>query len=199
VLIYDGNHSPTAGTVIGGVTLQGTSPSGTSNWFTWTPQTGGWHTLHSELLGGADDVQVDSANGDLRVLVVRAAGDINGDGVVDQNDLAIIEQNKNQTVANSACGFACDLNGDGVINNADEELAVTLCTNASCSLPTGQVLAATAETQLRAANQSELEALRQLKPQDWANLNLNQAKLPVGEAVYLKSLQSMVAGSPANH
>jgi hypothetical protein len=65
----------------------------------------------------------------------------------------------------------------------------------------GGVFAATADTQLRNTSQAELEALRQLTPQDWANLKLNQANLQVGETLYLNGLQRLLvsAGGTANH
>ena len=64
-------------------------------------------------------------------LTVPILGDINGDGRVDSNDLALIVAALN-TPANGPNDIR-DLNGDGTINALDTRKLVTLCTSAGCA------------------------------------------------------------------
>jgi hypothetical protein len=58
-------------------------------------------------------------------------GDLNGDGVIDQNDLNLITVALNTPAAKPS--DARDLNGDGVINALDARILVTLCTRPGCA------------------------------------------------------------------
>jgi Dockerin type I domain len=58
-------------------------------------------------------------------------GDLNGDGIVDKADVALITDALN-TPANGPSD-ARDLNHDGVINALDARIAVTLCTHPGCT------------------------------------------------------------------
>ena len=58
-------------------------------------------------------------------------GDLNGDGIVDKSDVAIITDVLN-TPANGP-NDARDLNHDGVINALDARILVTLCTHPGCT------------------------------------------------------------------
>jgi hypothetical protein len=49
------------------------------------------------------------------------AGDLDGNGVVDQNDLNILLRDISKNVEQSVCGFQCDLDGDGVITSLDAQ------------------------------------------------------------------------------
>lgn len=61
---------------------------------------------------------------------VPIRGDIDQDGDVDKDDVAIITADRNKPL--STCP-ACDLDGDGKITVLDARIAVTLCTRASCA------------------------------------------------------------------
>jgi hypothetical protein len=60
---------------------------------------------------------------------VPVRGDMNGDCVVDQVDVNIILDNRNQPA--SVCP-ACDLDGDGTITILDARIDAILCTNPGC-------------------------------------------------------------------
>jgi hypothetical protein len=60
-------------------------------------------------------------------------GDIDLDGDVDSDDLAILMVDRNKSVAQSACSIRCDLDGDGMITALDARILVTLCTRARCA------------------------------------------------------------------
>jgi hypothetical protein len=64
-------------------------------------------------------------------VVAAARGDLNADGVIDQNDLNIILSSLN-TPAEGAFDSR-DLNKDGVINALDARILVTLCTRSGCA------------------------------------------------------------------
>lgn len=64
---------------------------------------------------------------------VLPSGDIDGDGDVDNNDLNILLQDRNKTVANSACGIKCDLDCDGKITVLDGRVLATVCTRPKCA------------------------------------------------------------------
>ncbi len=59
-------------------------------------------------------------------------GDLDGDGDVDRDDIAIIDAERGKTVAESSCGAPCDINGDGVISLLDSRSLVALCTRPLC-------------------------------------------------------------------
>lgn len=77
-------------------------------------------------------VQRGSLTASVPVVVPTAfRGDLNGDGVVDQNDLNIITLALNTPATKPF--DARDLNGDGVINALDARILVTLCSRAGCA------------------------------------------------------------------
>jgi hypothetical protein len=62
------------------------------------------------------------------------SGDVDNDGDVDLDDIAIISANRNLPVASSTCQSDCDLNGDGMINALDTRLAALRCTLPRCAV-----------------------------------------------------------------
>ncbi len=70
--------------------------------------------------------------GGAQVWVNQQTLDLNGDGVIDQRDVDLINQalNKPPTGPNAAM----DLNQDGVINVLDERILATQCTHAGCAV-----------------------------------------------------------------
>jgi len=90
-------------------------------------------------IGGGTGASVVVQRGTLSVSVpvtvpVSIRGDLNGDGVVDRNDLNIIMIALNTPA--SVPFDARDLNRDGVINALDARILVTLCTRPGCATPT---------------------------------------------------------------
>ena len=74
-----------------------------------------------------------SANGTVFTQIVRAAsipGDIDGDGDVDRDDIAIIFAARNQAASGPA--DPRDLDRDGRITVLDARKAMLLCTRPSC-------------------------------------------------------------------
>ncbi|MBV9306263.1 MAG: hypothetical protein JOZ45_09000, partial [Acidobacteriaceae bacterium] len=130
--VFDG--SGPAQKVIALKALRGVSLNGTSAWFHWTPTTLGLHQLTAEILEPQDDLTKGDNTAKLSVIVVRAPGDVNGDGSVDALDTEIIREQIGKSTAASTCGTACDLNGDGHIGPADLELAMAHCDHASCAI-----------------------------------------------------------------
>ena len=57
-------------------------------------------------------------------------GDLNGDGDIDRDDIAIIRLHLNQSA--DEC-FDCDIDGDGVITILDARKLVRLCTRLRCA------------------------------------------------------------------
>jgi hypothetical protein len=126
--------SPSAATLkespaIAGKYILGTQPQGSSSWFDWIPQTKGVHHLYA-VVQNADGTR---PAGELYVYVRRAPGDLNGDGRVDRHDLNMLNRDLGKTVAESACGEACDLDGDGMITEKDGKLMSQLCDSAGCT------------------------------------------------------------------
>ena len=103
--------------------LQGVGTQGSTAFFSWTPQKTGVHLLRATVKEMMNDKQKGNNTAQLFALILRARGDINGDGVVDSSDLTFIEQDNGKPVLASACGFACDLNGDGFVTKARPGLA----------------------------------------------------------------------------
>lgn len=68
----------------------------------------------------------------IQILTSSVKGDLNGDGVVDQNDLNILLMALNQPAAGQ--GDARDLNGDGKIDALDLRIITTLCTRLRCAV-----------------------------------------------------------------
>jgi hypothetical protein len=114
--------------------LRGASSNGTSAWFHWTPTTLGLHRLTEELLEPQKDLTKGDNTAKLSVIVVRAPGDVNGDGSVDGLDTEIISEQIGKSTAKSTCGAACDLNGNGFIGQGDLDLAVAHCDHAFCAI-----------------------------------------------------------------
>jgi hypothetical protein len=114
--------------------LRGVKFAGTSAWFHWTPTTLGLHQLTAEILEPQEDLTKGDNTAKLSVIVVRAPGDVNGDGSVDALDTEIIREQIGKATAESKCGTACDLNGDGHIGPADLELATAHCDHSSCAV-----------------------------------------------------------------
>jgi Dockerin type I domain len=78
------------------------------------------------------DLQYGSVKAKIHVSVPPAIrGDLNGDGIVDKSDVAVIMDALN-TPANGP-NDARDLNHDGVINLLDARIAATLCTHPLCA------------------------------------------------------------------
>jgi predicted extracellular nuclease len=61
----------------------------------------------------------------------RIRGDVDGDGDVDRDDVALITAARNQPA--SGASDPRDLNADGVINALDARIDTTLCTRAGCA------------------------------------------------------------------
>jgi hypothetical protein len=81
-----------------------------------TPGTAGTFTVNVEVTDGEDrsDVAV------LRLKILPTpSGDLDGDGEVDQDDLAILDANLGDTGEGNEDG---DLNGDGEVNTQDESI-----------------------------------------------------------------------------
>jgi hypothetical protein len=94
------------------------------------------HTFNSEYIGEVR-LYVSESGGinseDTAYVVVKAApivGDLDGDGDVDQNDVNIILNYRNQPA--SACP-ACDIDGDGMVTGLDARKLVLLCTRPRCA------------------------------------------------------------------
>jgi hypothetical protein len=82
--------------------------------------------------GAAITVQRDSLSVSIPVSVPTSVkGDLNGDGVIDLNDLNIITLALNTPATKPA--DARDLNGDGVVNALDSRILVTLCARPGCA------------------------------------------------------------------
>jgi hypothetical protein len=60
--------------------------------------------------------------------------DLNGDGVVDQNDLNMLLTDRNKSVSESVCGQRCDLDEDGKITARDARKLALLCTFTGCAV-----------------------------------------------------------------
>jgi hypothetical protein len=59
-------------------------------------------------------------------------GDLDIDGDVDQNDIAIVVADRNKMVAESACGPRGDIDGDGRITALDARRLTLMCTRPGC-------------------------------------------------------------------
>ncbi len=131
--VYDGSGSNRQ--MIAGKTLAGIHTNGSHAWFQWTPTTLGLHQLTAELPQPLGNLSQGGNIAKLSVIVVRAPGDVNGDGVVDARDMDIISGEIGKPLRESACGSLCDLNGDGFIGKADLDLGMMHCDHAYCALP----------------------------------------------------------------
>ncbi len=78
--------------------------------------------------------------GGAQVWINQGSLDLNGDGVIDQRDVAIINAALNTLASGPA--DPRDLNQDGVINMLDEDILVTQCTQPGCATSSPQALAA---------------------------------------------------------
>jgi hypothetical protein len=70
------------------------------------------------------------STGSISLPITALRGDVNHDGQVDKNDVALITAVMNTA---ASAGDPRDLNGDGVINILDSRIDVTLCTYAGCA------------------------------------------------------------------
>ena len=68
----------------------------------------------------------------VKVGVFSAAGDFDGDGDVDQDDLNFLLRALNTPA--TGVGDPRDLNRDGVIDAVDSRILTTLCTRARCAV-----------------------------------------------------------------
>lgn len=129
VSIYDGKPGEPGTQMIAAKVVQGLSPDGATVWHNWTPSTLVPHHLYATVQNsnGAQPL------GDLIVDVQRSVGDLNGDGRVDAHDLNILALDLGKSVADSACGAACDIDGDGQITETDSILMSNLCDSQSCA------------------------------------------------------------------
>ena len=69
----------------------------------------------------------------LCLATTKVPGDLDGNGVVDRDDLNILLRGLNQSVSQSACGARCDLDGDGRITVLDARKLQLLCTRPRCA------------------------------------------------------------------
>jgi hypothetical protein len=143
-LVYDG--SGPRRTMIVGKILRGVATKGTHAWFNWVPGTLGLHQLTLQMPSSQNGTQSENQTAKLSVVVVRLPGDVNGDGVVDARDAAIVSDQIGKAVSQSSCGSACDLNGNGVIDKFDLDLVAMHCDRDYCAatpLVLGKTTAAT--------------------------------------------------------
>lgn len=73
-----------------------------------------------------------TATAPIQILPSSVKGDLNGDGIVDQNDLNILLMALNQSATGQ--GDARDMNGDGKIDALDLRIITTLCTRLRCAV-----------------------------------------------------------------
>ncbi len=127
VLLFDGD--PAAGGVVVAdqpIYPGEKGPEGSAVWIDWTPAAIGMHDIYAVLVDAATTVPEQphtQAHLDVNVL---AAGDMNGDGKVDQADINLLETNIGRSVEASSCGMACDLDGDGRITARDAHLLIQI-------------------------------------------------------------------------
>jgi len=77
------------------------------------------YTVKDVVVGGGDVDLTQDARPEVRLMALRC-GDINGDGMINDMDLAILWGLANfNRRADNASNALCDLNGDGMINDAD--------------------------------------------------------------------------------
>ncbi len=156
--------------MIAGKILQGVSAKGSTAFLTWWPQNAGIHKLRAEVEELADDPQKGNNTASLLALIIRAPGDVNGDGLVDSDDLAFIERDNGKTVQESVCGYACDLNGDGRITKQDENLFPLFCSRAYCAAAERGKADQVSIADIQEMNQREIGMLRSIDPADWKSL-----------------------------
>ncbi len=157
VSIYDGKPGEPGTQMIASKIVRGLRPDGATVWQNWTPSTLVPHHLYATVQNsnGAQPL------GDLVVDVQRSIGDVNGDGRVDSHDLNILTRDLGKSVAESACGPACDIDGDGSITETDRILMANLCDWQGCAFATSEYVGGARsplEPDMRTLRQSDLTA-----------------------------------------
>jgi Dockerin type I domain len=69
----------------------------------------------------------------LAIPVSGEPGDLDGDGDVDRADIMLLLRDRGKSVAQSACGPACDLDDDGQITALDARKLTLSCTRPGCA------------------------------------------------------------------
>ena len=157
VSIYDGKPGEPGTQMIAAKVVQGLRPDGATVWHDWTPSTLAPHHLYATLQNSNGTQPL----GDLIVDVQRSIGDLNGDSRVDRHDLNILARDLGKSVAESACGVACDIDGDGSITQTDSILQSNLCDSQSCAFAAPEYVGGKAsplEPDMRAQRAADLAA-----------------------------------------
>ena len=84
----------------------------------------------TDVLGDRDEVSGSTSIYEINADNLLPAGDMDGDGDVDRDDIGIIRSHRGEPA--SVC-FECDIDGDGVITIRDARKLVKMCTRPRCA------------------------------------------------------------------